>query len=151
MALPRNCASALKSSLKYTQIHASPNAASTPNVIKTNHYGLNLLHALIYTVPLAAGLRSSFPPLGYSPYIRIALITIRNNKDRTLDIPSILISISNTGNRGMNNSTGWMKLVHVANSQAVSHEGLIRSYIQKIHTSLLHRVVLKFHIPSIKS
>ena len=63
-----------------------------------------------------------------SPYLRIPLINTRNNKDRTLDSPSILTSYSNTGNKEMNFSTGWMKLVRVANNQAVIHKGLIGGY-----------------------
>ena len=118
-------------------LYASLNAASAPNITKNNHYRLNLLHTLIYTVLLAEDLRSSFPPLGLhkeisdSPYIRIPLINIRNKKDRTLDAPSILIFFCNTGNKGMNISTGWMKLVHVANNQAVAHEGLIGRYFPR--------------------
>ena len=62
------------------------------------------------------------------PYLRVPLINTRNNKDRTLDSPSILTSYSNTGNNEMNFSTGWMKLVRVANNQAVVHKGLIGRY-----------------------
>ena len=63
-----------------------------------------------------------------SPYLRIPLINIRNIKDRTLDSPSILTSYSNTGNKEMNVSTGWMKLVRVANNQAVVHKRFIARY-----------------------
>ena len=63
-----------------------------------------------------------------SPYLRIPLINIRNIKDRTLDSPIILTSYSNTGNKEMNVSTGWMKLVRVANNQAVAHKRFIARY-----------------------
>ena len=63
-----------------------------------------------------------------SPYLRIPLINIRNIKDRTLDSPIILTSYSNTGNKEMNVSTGWMKLVRVANNQAVVHKRFIARY-----------------------
>ena len=45
-----------------------------------------------------------------------------------MDSPSILIFFRNTGNKGMNFSTGWIKLARVANNQAVAYEGLIRKY-----------------------
>ena len=88
----------------------------------------------MYTVLFAEGLRSSFPPLVLykkileSSYLCIPLINIRNKKNGTLDSVSIIISISKTGNIGMNFSTGWMKLVHLANNQTVAHEVLPEIY-----------------------
>ena len=115
-------------------LHSLPNALSTPSITKTNHYWLNLLHTLIYTISLEEGLKSNFPLLVLhkeimdSPYLRIPLINIRNIKDKTLDSPRILTSYSNTGNKEMNFSTGWMKLVRVANNQAVVHKSFIGRY-----------------------
>ena len=53
-----------------------------------------------------------------SPHLRIPLINTWKKKDRTLDSFSILISFSNTRNKGMNSSTKWIGLAHEANNQA---------------------------------
>ena len=93
-----------------------PREASTPNIRKINHYWFNLLHTLICTIPLAEGLRSSFPSIELhkeafdSSYLRIHFIYIRSKKDITLNARSIFISFSKTGTKGMNFSTGWIKL-----------------------------------------
>ena len=108
-----------------------------PHKTKINHYWLNLLQTLKYTTPLGESLRSSFPPLGLqkktldSTHLRIPLINTRSKKNRTLDSPNILIFFSNTGNKGMNWSTRWIELAHVANNQAVANEGWIARYFPR--------------------
>ena len=89
-------------------LYPSPRVAATTSRAKTNHYWLNLPHALNYTTPLFEGLRTSFPPyqkIWSSPHFHIPLINSRNKKDRTLDSPSIIVSFSNTEKKGINSST----------------------------------------------
>ena len=57
-----------------------------------------------------------------TPHLPIPLIKTRNKNGKTLDLPSILISFSNTRNKKVNSSTRQIGLTRVTNSWAVAHK-----------------------------
>ena len=57
-----------------------------------------------------------------TPHLPVLLIKNRNKKGKTLDLPSILISFSNTRNKNVNSSTRLAGLTRVTNSWAVTNK-----------------------------
>ena len=82
------------------------------------------------------------PPVAASRYTApIPLIKTRNKKGKALDLPSILISFSNTRNKRANSSTTQIGLTRVNNSQAVAHKSWIArcsTHTQRFSLSKLH-------------
>ena len=75
-----------------------------------------------FLVNIAKFLRTT-PPVPASRHTPLTpLIKTRNKKGKALDLPSILISFSNTRNKKANSFTRQIELTRVNNGKAVTHK-----------------------------
>ena len=127
---------------------SSPRAASSPNRTKTNRDGLSLINILTKLHHRACG--SSWDQLSSSevtqenlrltppPY---SIDQHQTQRNKTLNSSSILIYFSNTKNKGMMSSAGYIGLADVAINQAVANEGWIVRYLP--YAPRFHQIICK--------